>query len=86
MSDTIDDGGPAFPIVGGGGDSRLHEDYGMSLRDWFAGQALAGMNASLIHASSWPHPETITLMAANAYAQADAMLQARKAERTGDKP
>ena len=31
----VDDGGPAFPIHGGGG--------GMLLRDWFAGMAVEGM-------------------------------------------
>lgn len=33
------DGGPAFPIPDG---KTLHEDYGMSLRDYMAGQILAG--------------------------------------------
>lgn len=45
MSATINDGGPAFP-----GPSDYRQDgspvwggaTGMSLRDWFAGQALAG--------------------------------------------
>lgn len=37
----IDDGGPAFPIsIPGVGDNG---SGGMSLRDWFAGQALAGL-------------------------------------------
>lgn len=35
---AINDGGPAFPIPSGG-----QPQPGMSLRDWFAGQALAGM-------------------------------------------
>ena len=34
---TSKDGGPAFP---------LYEEDGMSLRDWFAGQALAGILAA----------------------------------------
>jgi len=37
MNTPINDGGPAFP------DDRWQA--GMSLRDWFAGQALAGYNA-----------------------------------------
>jgi hypothetical protein len=36
MSGTERDGGPAFPVTEYGN--------GMSLRDWFAGQALAGLN------------------------------------------
>lgn len=42
-----DDGGPAFPCVRNGIDifGRTHpiQEAGMTLRDWFAGQALAGM-------------------------------------------
>lgn len=34
------DGGPAFPTSHRGGDTELSL-FGMSLRDWFAGQALA---------------------------------------------
>lgn len=74
MSDSIDDGGPAFPIVGGGGDSRLYEDYGMSLRDWFAGQALSGWIASFNDEQS-PIPHA---SASLAYELADAMIAARK--------
>jgi hypothetical protein len=35
------DGGPAFPIP-----SNVITKYGMSLRDWFAGQAMAAMVGS----------------------------------------
>lgn len=35
------DGGPAFPQIG-----RMFPVSGMSLRDWFAGQALSGLLAS----------------------------------------
>lgn len=49
---TPNDGGPAFP-----GPSDYRQDgspvwggaTGMTLRDWFAGQALAGLLASQIH-------------------------------------
>lgn len=34
------DGGPAFPVQE---DERLFGSYGMTLRDWFAGQVLTGM-------------------------------------------
>jgi hypothetical protein len=39
----INDGGPAFPLTAGK-DFQFAEN-GMSLRDWFAGQALAGICA-----------------------------------------
>jgi hypothetical protein len=45
MSGTINDGGPAFPTHENVHDPRadgFHSVPGMSLRDWFAGQALAG--------------------------------------------
>ena len=39
----MDDGGPAFPQVS---NEQLHTSPGMSLRDHFAGQVLAGLMAS----------------------------------------
>nr|DAH75522.1 MAG TPA: hypothetical protein [Caudoviricetes sp.] len=36
----IKDGGPAFPSAG---DELYNREFGMTLRDWFAGQALAGL-------------------------------------------
>lgn len=46
---TTNDGGPAFPCIDT--DEPTQASYtskpGMSLRDWFAGQALAGMIANL---------------------------------------
>jgi len=40
--EKINDGGPAFPCV----DARGFVSTGMTLRDWFAGQALAGIMAN----------------------------------------
>lgn len=64
------DGGPAFPGV------QMHDGQsplkGMTLRDYFAGQALAGLHISFPGASE----ETI---AAWTYRQSDAMLAAREA-------
>ena len=59
-----DDGGPAFPVP------YLCSVYGMTLRDWFAGQALAGMSSKSLTASN----EEI---AQAAYWRADAMLAQR---------
>jgi hypothetical protein len=63
---TINDGGPAFPFQDGYG--RVS---GMTLRDWFAGQALAGLTAD-------PDMPDAARCAALAYAYADAMLRARE--------
>jgi hypothetical protein len=72
MSTQIDDGGPAFPIPYG---QVMSEDgKGMTLRDWFAGQALAGLLANG-GAVSWEDDAT------NAYTVADAMIEARKGGR-----
>ena len=65
------DGGPAFPTTG--------FNPGMSLRDWFAGQALAGWLASF--SSSMQHPVDLgqgQAVAEKAYMMADAMLAERE--------
>ncbi len=78
-----DDGGPAFPsgqyVEGYREDgttvfARLHG--GMSLRDWFAGIAMAGMHAGADGFSAFC-PATF---ARTAYKQADAMIEARKSK------
>lgn len=73
MSDR-NDGGPAWP-------TGLYADEdrsGMSLRDWFAGQALAGLltQTHLVqkYQSDW--------FAKGAYQMADAMLAARNSAPT----
>jgi hypothetical protein len=69
--EQINDGGPAFP--------RQPSEYtsgsqGMTLRDWFAGQAMTAIIGSLYCA-----PETtFKEVSGKAYAQADAMLKARE--------
>lgn len=61
---TKDDGGPAFPMSTGYG----YEQTGMTLRQWFAGQALAGLCAN-------PNNHNIQEVCARiSYAQADAMI------------
>jgi len=76
MSNKNNGDAPAFPVTA---DAAVYST-GMSLRDWFAGQALAGIG-------TWvPTPDiTARLVDARicaqraewAYAQADAMLAAR---------
>ena len=66
-----DDGGPAFPYAGGHFDRRC---FGMTLRDYFAGQALAGMLSNIDVVEN----NTPTEVAADCYDRyADAMLRAR---------
>ena len=43
MSTPINDGGPAFPVAE---TIHVYGHNGMTLRDYFAGQALAGILAS----------------------------------------
>lgn len=68
MSTQINDGGPAFPLPGVMG-QPVNE--GMSLRDWFAGQALAGLYANPNFGGK--HTDAATCC----WAVADAMLAAR---------
>ena len=71
---TINDGGPAYPFpstVTPAGDVQ-HGWLGMTLRDWFAGQALAGLIADQSRDGSADD------RARYAYAYADAMLRARE--------
>ena len=52
-NDGKDDGGQAFPRAGSTG---MTARLGMSLRDWFAGQALMGMGWLPIHTRICRHP------------------------------
>lgn len=68
---------PAFPhecvtIYAGGGESESAEQ-GMSLRDYFAGQALAGICADGGHGLTFQHE-----VARAAYECADEMLRERE--------
>lgn len=64
------DGGPAFPVPS---DGRAEGDPGMSLRDWFAGQAMDRFKFG-----GYARSEVESVRAAEAaYRIADAMLAAR---------
>lgn len=75
MNTQINDGGPAFPAslykLENGQESSVPH-IGMTLRDYFAGQALAGILASANFGS------TKDWIGGKAYEAADAMLAARE--------
>ena len=69
MSDQPKDGGPAFP--------RENQEWGvpgMSLRDWFAGQALAGLLTGQYKDTGHYNLDDVPC---EAFKIADAMLAAR---------
>ena len=67
-------GGPAFPLTRGSG--PIDEFRGMSLRDWFAGQALIGEMRENGEDLDWlPMADR---MAKRCYAVADAMIKERE--------
>ena len=68
---STDDGGPTFPRTAGSGQRDIGSN-GMTLRDWFAGQALAGMIRANHRLEFQPTDD-----ATWAYQIADAMLAAR---------
>lgn len=78
---AINDGGPAFPDPARGAEQPIRErtpedePQGMSLRDWFAGQALAGLSGvDLTDQLGKPAEEIVLLIAKSAYVLADGML------------
>ena len=84
MSDEkkVNDGGPAFPETRW--DDKTRQDVqwtGMTLRDWFAGQALAGLCSNPKYAEALAKADT-TLgqhVGITAFGAADAMLREREA-------
>jgi hypothetical protein len=75
VSDTINDGGPAFPVKGMPIDPDTYLNRpGMTLRDYFAAKALQGLLADSEREGTWSE------FAEDAYSCADAMLKAREAK------
>jgi hypothetical protein len=64
---NTNNGGPAFPACN---EANMNDTMGMTLRDWLAGQALAGLLMA--------NYEVGDFIAREAYDAADAMLAARK--------
>lgn len=83
----INDGGPAFPAfvteAGMFGPVTKQIQPGMSLRDWYAGQALCGwIQSGAVAAIREQHgmadpPMAFPVLAEACYAVADAMIAAR---------
>lgn len=71
MSDTTNNGGPAFPVPGWKGDADFN---GMTLRDYFATKAIEGAASG---DGGLPDSSYCQLIAKRAYELADAMLKAR---------
>jgi len=73
---SADKGGPAFPVAYGGG--RIE---GMTLRDYFAAQALTGAQIwdAVLNGKNAQFSGGVEKLAEAAYAVADAMLKARQA-------
>ena len=76
----INDGGPAFPFWNPG-TSLDGQQTGMTLRDWFAGQALAGITSALTEEEIENLANGVKggkFIAVASYALADAVLAARE--------
>jgi hypothetical protein len=76
MANNIEHNPPAFPVL----DSTLGDFRdGMSLRDYFAGQAIIGLLAETAEAASYGRlrREQYASFASECYGLADAMLAAR---------
>lgn len=82
---TTRDGGPAFPVEtyelrrGGMNPPTKVHNAGMSLRDWFAGQAVQGLVSQSIGSAL---TSDLTQGARWAYNMADALLVAREEPRS----
>ena len=79
MTNPVNDGGPAFPYDEKNDDGSYFRSFsGISKREWFAGQALAGM---LAHHTRYKARDGRTdwhsAVSEEAYEIADAMLAAR---------
>ena len=65
----LEQGGGAFPLAAS---EQNDAQFGMSLRDWFAGQALAGI---MSNPAAWLDDDGILRADRIAYDKADAMIK-----------
>ena len=73
------DGGPAFPLAWGQGTAQAGGQIGMTLRDWFAGKAMAAAIAGAYTKvmTDKESDEFVRILAPAAYEFADAMIAER---------
>ena len=83
-NEARNDGGPAFPRAMSQFDGGTHmigdpefAQEGMTLRDYFAGQALAGMCSELSSLTNAKQADVLRVVTGSAYEMADAMLAER---------
>lgn len=83
----LDDGGYAFPIPSGPEQGDGYREFGMTLRDWFAGRAMEGLIHDIVidqHCEDvllkqgMTSKEFPTFLAHLSYLAADAMIAQRK--------
>ena len=84
MSNKINDGGPAFPM-GYHPEGNSADQFGMTLRDYFAAAALQAIISSALSEGTKTmynirKPDFLECLSLDAYAHADAMLKARKSK------
>ncbi len=72
----MDDGGWAFPVPNS---ANMNREEGMTLRDYFAAKAMAGMVAGDAAQQTMFSDGYTALLARQSYEIADAMLAARSA-------
>jgi hypothetical protein len=77
MSAPTNHGGSAFPALG---PNYPYSEIGMTLRDYFAGQALNGFTVSSSANNEESIPLLMKMLAETSYLAADAMLLAREAK------
>lgn len=89
MSEPIDSGGPAFPVVSKSEDGHqcgesLWQFTGMTLRQWYAGMAMQGLVSSkeamalIGQEAMFLGQPPLSTMASKAFEAADAMIAALK--------
>ena len=79
MAEKINDGGPVFPHEFKYGDGTAQRCEGMTLRDYFAAKAMAGLMANTSFFEDVGGTDSVRT-ARLAYLTADAMLAARKSK------
>ncbi len=81
MSDTNNDGGPAFPCntENNTNAGACYPSHGMALRDYFAAKAMSVMaTGAMRQGNNHVHREDFDQLAEISYEMADAMLIARE--------